>query len=103
MWIIDIRPWLNEEKSGPAAPQLKLKVKKLAEIITYATSRDCGLAAGEAQKCCRRPKRKPCKGVLQIQFEIDDRIHWFCPECEDEGVLDGWQGLIWDMSDGMTV
>lgn len=34
MWIIDIRYWLNEEKSGPVVPQLKLKVKRLAEIIT---------------------------------------------------------------------
>ncbi|MBU4262051.1 MAG: hypothetical protein KKC76_09290 [Proteobacteria bacterium] len=43
---------------------------------------------------------------MKIQFEIDDRIHWFCPECTlkginaDEGMIDGWQGLIWDMSDG---
>ena len=103
MWIIDIRHWLNEEKTGPAVPQLKLKVKKLAEIITYATLRDRGPAAGKPPRCRRRPGRKPCKGVLQIQFETDGRIHWFCPECGDEGVLDGWQGLIWDMSDGMTV
>ena len=82
-------------------PALKLKVKKLAEIITYATLCDRGLAAGKAPRCWRRPKRKSCKGILQIQFEIDGRIHWFCPECADEGLVDGWQGLIWDMSDGM--
>jgi len=35
MWMIDIRHWLNEQKNGPAVPELKLKVKKLAEIITY--------------------------------------------------------------------
>ena len=34
MWIIDIRHWLNEQKDGPAVPELKLKVKKLAEIIS---------------------------------------------------------------------
>jgi len=22
------------------------------------------------------------------------------PECKDEGMIDDWQGLIWDMSDG---
>ncbi|HDZ24540.1 MAG: hypothetical protein JRJ09_18570 [Deltaproteobacteria bacterium] len=103
MWIINIRHWLNEEETGPAVPQLRLKVKKLSEIITYATLRECGLDAGKAPKCWRRPGRKPCKDVLQVQFEPDGRIHWFCPKCEDEGVLDGWQGLIWDMSDGITV
>ena len=38
MWVINIQHWLNETKSGPAGPQLKLKVKKLSEIIIYATS-----------------------------------------------------------------
>ncbi len=79
MWVIDIRHWLNEKQDGPAAPQLRLKVKKLGEIITWITSRDRGLPTGEAPKCWRRPERKPCKGILKIQFEIDDRIHWFCP------------------------
>ena len=101
MWVIDIRHWLNEQKYWPAVPQLKLKVKKLAEIITYATLCNRGLSAGEGPKCWRRPKRKPCRGIFHIQFEIDDRIHWFCPECEDEGLIHGWQGLIWDMSGGM--
>ena len=38
MWVIDIRHWLDETQSGPAVPQLRLKVKKLGEIIIYATS-----------------------------------------------------------------
>ncbi len=33
MWVIDIRHWLDETQSGPAVPQLRLKVKKLGEII----------------------------------------------------------------------
>jgi hypothetical protein len=59
MWIIGIRHWLNGQKNGPAVPELKLKVKKLAETITYATLCDRGLAAGKAPRCWRRPKRKP--------------------------------------------
>jgi hypothetical protein len=47
MWVIDIRHWLNEQQVEPAAPQLRLKVKKLTEIITWITSRDRGLPAGE--------------------------------------------------------
>lgn len=100
MWVIDIRHWLNKQQDGPAAPQLRLKVKKLAEIITWITLHDRGLSGGDAPKCWRRPERKSCKGILKIQFEIDDRIHWFCPVCKDEGLIDGWQGLIWDMTEG---
>ena len=64
MQVIDIKHWLNEQQDGPAAPQLRLKVKKLTEIITWITSRDRGLPAGEAPKGWRRPKRKACKGTL---------------------------------------
>ncbi len=40
MWVIDIRHWLNERLDGHAVPQLKSRVNKLAEIITFATSRE---------------------------------------------------------------
>lgn len=99
MWVIDIRHWLNEQQDGPAAPQLRRKVEKLAEIISWITSRDRGLDVGEPPKCRRRPKKKPCTGRLQLQYDLNDRIYWYCPECGDEGLLDGWQWLIWDMSD----
>jgi hypothetical protein len=35
------------------------------------------------------------------RFKKDDRIHWFCPDCNDEGFINDWQGLIWDMREGM--
>ena len=101
MWVIDIRHWLNDDKTGPAVPQLRLKVKKMTEIITFATSLENGLVTSSPPKCWRRPNRKPCKGELEIHFTAEDRIHWICPVCEDEGVLMGFRGLIWDMSEGI--
>ncbi|OGR06667.1 MAG: hypothetical protein A2511_15485 [Deltaproteobacteria bacterium RIFOXYD12_FULL_50_9] len=98
MWYIDIRHWLNDEKTGPGAPQLKSKVVQLAKIITFATARDSDLLTGDPPKCSRRPNRRSCKGRLNIHFTEDDRIYWICPVCGDEGVVDGWHGLIWDVS-----
>ncbi len=46
MWVINIQHWLDKTKSGPAVPQLKLKVEKLSEIIIYATSIAAGLSVG---------------------------------------------------------
>jgi hypothetical protein len=100
MWVINIQHWLNETKSGPGVPQLRLKVRKLAEIITYATSVAAGLPTGSIPKCWRRPKRKPCQGELDIEINRSSgQIHWQCPICEDEGVVTGWEGLLWDMLD----
>jgi len=100
MWVIDIRHWLDETLSGPAAPQLRLKVQKLAEIITFATSIEAGIIIDSPPACWRRPKRKACTGKLDVDRVPDaDQIHWVCPECGDEGLLTGWRGLIWDMID----
>ena len=98
MWVIDIRHWLNDEQTGPGTPQLKLKIAKLAEIITYATARDSEHLAADPPKCWRRPNHKSCTGRLNVHFTEDDRIHWICPICGDDGILDGWHGLIWDVS-----
>jgi hypothetical protein len=100
MWVINIQHWLNETKSGPAVPQLRLKVKKLSEIITYASSIAAGIFMESTPKCWRRPKRKPCRGELDIDFDqTSGHIHWRCEVCGDEGVVSGWEGLIWDMLD----
>jgi len=100
MWVIDIRHWLDETISGPAVPQLNLKVKKLSEIITYATSIAAGLSVGSIPKCWRRPKRRLCKGELDVILDqASGQIHWHCGICGDEGIVSGWEGLIWDMLD----
>ena len=100
MWVIDIRHWLdNETQTGPGVPQLKSKVKKITEIITYATSVEAGISVDSPPKCWRRPKRKPCKGKLDIELVPETgQIHWICPICQDEGVVTGWEDLIWDIS-----
>lgn len=100
MWVINIQHWLDETKTGPAVPQLRLKVKKLSEIIMYATSATAGIPTDSTPRCWRRPKRKPCQGLLDIYLDaITDQIHWHCSACKDEGVVSGWEGLIWDMLD----
>ena len=100
MTVIDIRNWLHEAKVDPALPRLKSKVKKIAEIIAYATSREGGLIVRTPPTCWRRLNGKPCQGILEMHLMANDRIYWVCPRCRDRGVIDGFRGLIWDMSAG---
>ena len=44
MWVIDIRHWLDDTQTSPAVSQLKSKVKKISEIIAYATSVEAGIS-----------------------------------------------------------
>lgn len=100
MWVIDIRHWLDESMTGPAVPRLRRKVEKLAEIVMYATSAAAGLPVGPNPTCWRKPRHKPCKGVLDIYInEEEGQIYWYCEVCQDEGIVSGWKGLIWDRSD----
>jgi hypothetical protein len=47
MWVIAIRHWIDESLTGPVLPQLKFKVKKLGEIITYVTAVEVGIIANQ--------------------------------------------------------
>ena len=62
MWVINIQHWLDETKSGPAVPQLKLKVKKLSEIIIYATSIAAGLSVGTTPEMLAPATTKTMQG-----------------------------------------
>jgi hypothetical protein len=50
MWFINMQNWLNQQKDGPAAPQLKAKFNKLTEIIVYATGCRSGLTIEKRTK-----------------------------------------------------
>ena len=40
---------------------------------------------------------KGCHGLIKTAImPKSDEIHWYCPECENEGIISGWQGTIWD-------
>jgi hypothetical protein len=43
MWVIDIRHWLGENLLDAGLHQLRLKVKKLGEIVSYATAIEAGM------------------------------------------------------------
>ncbi len=100
MWVINIQHWLDDELMGPGAPQLRFKVSHLTRIISYATALHKGLPVKFQPACWRRPNRKPCPGRPKVTLALGaEEIHWLCPECLDEGVVTGWKGLIWDLSD----
>jgi hypothetical protein len=42
---------------------------------------------------------KGCDGLIKTAVRPDTtEIHWYCPECEKEGLINNWQGTKWDQS-----
>jgi hypothetical protein len=100
MWVMDIQDWLNKLFLGNGVPpRLKVRIKKLAEIITYATANEAGISVDSRPGCWRRPNKKICRGVLKIELMPEkDKIQWRCPDCGNEGAVTGWQDEFWDMT-----
>ena len=40
-------------------------------------------------------------GFVELLYLASDHVHLYVDSDVDEGHLNGWQGLIWDMSDDM--
>jgi hypothetical protein len=97
MWVFNLKDMLDSSLSRPAHRCFSAKLKKLCPLITYATAIHAGISIDFRPNCWRRPKRKACEGVLEVEMR-KDFIHWHCPECGDEGVVTGWKGLMWDMT-----
>ena len=44
-----------------------------------------------------RCNAKSCDGLIKSALRPDtNEIHWYCPECEREGLINNWQGTKWD-------
>jgi hypothetical protein len=41
--------------------------------------------------------KKGCHGLVKSAMRLAiSEIHWYCPDCENEGVISEWQGMKWD-------
>lgn len=40
---------------------------------------------------------KGCNGQIQTALTPNQKeIHWYCPDCKNEGIIRNWQGTKWD-------
>jgi hypothetical protein len=93
-WIVSIRSFLNEKgKFPPKMPHHEIsRARHLGRIIEAATNpQDMS-----AVSCRRRPGNRKCAGHIKCDIMQDERIHYHCPVCGDNGIISDWQNTIWD-------
>ena len=45
---------------------------------------------------------KGCNGMIKTALRPDtEQIHWYCPDCENEGLISNWQRTKWDNGGGI--
>ena len=97
-WVTDLTHVLTKEgaiapKSGPA----RNLAEYLTKIVVDATTELWEESRNIPVRCRRRPRRKPCVGVIETDIDPDTAaIMWWCPVCRDNGTITNWQGSRWD-------
>lgn len=98
MWSVNMQHFLDEKGSTDQIPvEAKVLADYFGKIVTVVTLDYTGLLAPIPDLACRNLESPGCTGGIVGYFgQEDDRIEWFCNECEDSGVITGWEDTLWD-------
>ncbi len=98
-YITDISDYLNN--IGLLKRDMPAPVNRMAEFllaIIEAVTPKCPTVGHDTGVRCRK---RGCKGSIHASLQsADGRITWWCPLCEQNGVISGWHGTKWDHTTG---
>jgi hypothetical protein len=98
MWSTNMQHFLDEKGS---TDQIPAEVKELADhfgaIVAAVTLDFTGRAITVPDITCRNPGSPGCMGSITGYLSQNiDSIEWYCTECDDSGVITGWDDTLWD-------
>lgn len=97
-WITDIRHFLNDDGSISDMPNQARKLADYFGRIVKGVTLRRGNALATGVRCRRRFRHRPCPGEIIAFIDEKDAVSWSCPVCNDNGIISGWRGTIWDWS-----
>lgn len=98
MWSVNMQHFLDEKGSTDQSPaNAKELANHFGAIVTEVTLDFTGRAIVVSGITCRNPKYSGCSGSIIGHLGQDpDSIEWYCSDCEDCGVITGWDETLWD-------
>jgi len=95
MYISNMTHFLNAKGNIPK--EMPTEAKELANffalVVDHTTKTMPSILTPTGIRCFS----KGCFGQITSTFKPDKKeIHWYCPECENEGVIIDWQVMKWD-------
>lgn len=100
MYISNMQHFLDE--SGNIPQQMPKQARELASflalIIDHTTKKQPSTLTSSDIRCFN----KGCHGLIKTALVVkNNEIHWYCPDCENEGVIGEWQKTKWDNRSGI--
>ena len=97
MWVTDLTHFLDDNGKLLNRRGNEKIVNHFASIVSDLTANPSAEPRELSVSCRRRPKRKACSGKIHAAFDAGtSNILWFCPICEDRGIIRNWQNTMWD-------
>ena len=95
MLISNLTHFLDEQGNIPK--QMPKEAREMANflgLVVDATTRTMPNTLTSTEIRCFQ---KGCHGVVKssIRQKVGE-IHWYCPDCENEGIINHWQGTKWN-------
>jgi len=95
MYITNIQHLLDssEKMSAEMPAEARELIGFLTQIIDVTTKTQPHTLTTTDIRCFK----KGCYGMIKTVLRPNnDEINWFCPDCEEEGVVSGWKNTKWD-------
>jgi hypothetical protein len=95
MYITNIQHLLNaSEKMSEEMPKEARELIGFLTLIIDTTTKNLPQTLTTTDVRCFQ---KGCRGLIKSALRPDTgEIHWYCPDCENEGVISEWQKTKWD-------
>lgn len=85
------------DEDGNIPKQMPKEARELASfmvLVVDTTTKTCPQTLTSTDIRCFK---KGCSGLIKSALRPDtSEIHWYCPDCENEGEISKWQGTKWD-------
>ena len=95
MYISNMQHFLDETGSIPK--QMTKEGRELASFFALVIDTTTKNLPAKLTPTGIRCFKKGCQGFIKTAIKHDNaEIRWYCPHCEEEGLISEWQKTKWD-------
>ena len=95
MFITNIRHLVNASKK--MRDEMPEEARELAAFLPQVVEATTMILPYTLTSINIRCFKTGCDGRIKSAIRPDnEEIHWFCPVCENEGLINNWQRSRWD-------